>query len=342
MPIDDEYLDVTNFVNEYIHCKVCFKTLNENKKLWEHKKLCDLPVLKDTCIEFRRQNYKPAHFKIYARFYPNSFSYKIVCTDDGKFTKEIIVCNGDINTFIDTMLEEYKQCMNLSKKHFNKEIIMIDQDKTNFKSTTKSTTKCDVCNEKLNKSNEKIKEHCHISGNYRGASCKSCKNKLRLSKIIYVLLQGFNMNLLVNRESRYVINKSSKIISVTIDNLIFIDSNYFIKDMSDMDVNEIYHYFELFSKLCMKYFSIDSLHYLNGFNLGFDILLKVTGVKLDILSDFGVYECIKNNKYFMHNKFELCDDALVFSKENWAKKYIDCMNKYKLLFNMLNVDLINK
>ena len=33
LPIDDEYLDVTNFVNECIHCKVCFKTFHENKKL---------------------------------------------------------------------------------------------------------------------------------------------------------------------------------------------------------------------------------------------------------------------------------------------------------------------
>lgn len=39
--------------------------------------------------------------------------------------------------------------------------------------------------------------------------------------------------------------------------------------MSDIDVNEIYHYSELFSKLCLKYFSIDPLHYFSGFDLGF-------------------------------------------------------------------------
>ena len=121
------------------------------------------------------------------------------------------------------------------------------------------------------------------------------KYKLRLSKNIYVILQEFNMNLLVNRESSYVINKSWKTMSVITGGLIFIDSNYFIKDMSDMDVNELYHYLELFSKLCIKCFTIDPLHYFSGFALRFDILLKVTGVKLDIISDIGVYESIKNN-----------------------------------------------
>ena len=76
-----------------------------------------------------------------------------------------------------------------------------------------------------------------------------------------MILQGFNVKLLVNRESCYLINKSLKIISVTIDNLVFIDSNYFIRDISKMDVNEISHSFKLFIKLCMKYFSIDPRHY---------------------------------------------------------------------------------
>ena len=67
------------------------------------------------------------------------------------------------------MIEEYKQCMNLLKKHFNQEIIMTDQDKTNFK----SATKCYVCNKKFNKPSEKLKEHCQINGTYRRASCKS-------------------------------------------------------------------------------------------------------------------------------------------------------------------------
>ena len=44
----------------------------------------------------------------------------------------------------------------------------------------------------------------------------------------------------------------------------------------------------------------------------------------------------------MHNKFELCNDTLIFNKKNLTKKYIDCMNKYELFFNMLNIDLINK
>ena len=111
--------------------------------------------------------------------------------------------------------------------------------------------------------------------------------------------------------------------------------------MSYMDVNEMCHCFELFSKLCMKYFSIDPLHYFSGFDLGFDILLKVIGVKLDSISDFSVYESVEN-KYLMQIKFDWNNDTLIFSGKKLIKKYIEHMNKYKLFLNMLNVDLNNK
>ena len=70
------------------------------------------------------------------------------------------------------MLEEYKQCMDLLNKHFNKEIIMRDQ--TNFISTTE-----------LINSVKKNLLFIHISGNYRCTSCKSCNKKLGLSINIY-------------------------------------------------------------------------------------------------------------------------------------------------------------
>ena len=143
-----------------------------------------------------------------------------------------------------------------------------------------------------------------------------------------MILQGFNMSLFVNRESSYVINKLSKTISVTISDMIFIDSNY------DMDINELYHYFELFSKLCIKCCSIDPLHYFSWFDLRFDILLKVSGVKLDIISDLGVYESIENSNYFMHNKLEWNNKALMFSKKKlhwkvyWLYEQIQTVSYY--------------
>ena len=65
-------------------------------------------------------------------------------------------------------------------------------------------------------------------------------------------------------------------------------------------------------------------------------------MKLDIISDFGVYESIENSKYFMHNKLEWNNNTLIFRGKNWVKKYTDCMDKYKLLLTMLNIDLILK
>ena len=119
------------------------------------------------CIELMRQITIKDILK-HVAIYSDNFSQKIVCIDDDKFDEELVACDGDINNFADTMLEEYKQCMDLLNKHFNKEIIMRDQ--TNFISTTE-----------LINSVKKNLLFIHISGNYRCTSCKSCNKKLGLS-----------------------------------------------------------------------------------------------------------------------------------------------------------------
>ena len=49
------------------------------------------------------------------------FTYKIICIDD-KFSKSIVVCRGENAgyEFIKAVLEEYKYCKKVMKKHFNK------------------------------------------------------------------------------------------------------------------------------------------------------------------------------------------------------------------------------
>ena len=55
------------------------------------------------------------------------FAYKIVCLDD-KFSKPIVVYRGE-NALINSLaiLEEYKYCKKIMKKHFNKNLIMSEE-----------------------------------------------------------------------------------------------------------------------------------------------------------------------------------------------------------------------
>ena len=91
----------------------------------------------------------PVPFKIYAHFEcniqdteiyegsctkkyhdhdPCSYAYKIVCIDD-RFSKLIVVYRGKnaAYEFIKAILEEYKYCKKIMKKHFNKNLIMNEE-----------------------------------------------------------------------------------------------------------------------------------------------------------------------------------------------------------------------
>ena len=75
--------------------------------------------------------------KIYEGYYPKnyqnyitcSFAYKVVCID-GKFSKPIVAFRAKnlAYEFIKAILEEYKYCKNLMKKHFNKNLIMNEEE----------------------------------------------------------------------------------------------------------------------------------------------------------------------------------------------------------------------
>ena len=60
---------------------------------------------------------------------PCSFAYKIVCIDD-KFSKPIVVYKGEnaAYEFIKAILEEYKYCQKIMKKHFKKDLIMSEEE----------------------------------------------------------------------------------------------------------------------------------------------------------------------------------------------------------------------
>ena len=60
---------------------------------------------------------------------PCSFTFKLVCIDDG-FTKQIIVFRGENAAFefIEPILKEYEYCKKIMKKHFNKILIMSEEE----------------------------------------------------------------------------------------------------------------------------------------------------------------------------------------------------------------------
>ena len=68
--------------------------------------------------------------------------------------------------FIKCIFKEYDYCRGVMKKHFNKNLIMIDEENKKFK----RSNICWICSELIN-CDDKVRDHCHITGNYRGNAC---------------------------------------------------------------------------------------------------------------------------------------------------------------------------
>ena len=66
--------------------------------------------------------------------------------------------------FIKAILEEYEYCKKMIKKHFNKNLI-ISAEEERFQ----LTNSCWIYDKLFNVEDDKVRDHCHITGKYRGA-----------------------------------------------------------------------------------------------------------------------------------------------------------------------------
>ena len=94
----------------------------------------ELPVLFKIYADFECnlkdvEVYEGSYTKKYHDHVPCSYAYKIVCIDD-KFSKPIVVYGGEnaAYEFIKAILEEHKYCKKVMKKHFNKNLIMNEEE----------------------------------------------------------------------------------------------------------------------------------------------------------------------------------------------------------------------
>ena len=145
-------------------CKSCLQCFSSKNVLTEHKKVC-LSIngaqsvrLEKGTIEFKNYFKQiPVPFKIYADFecnlrgvesyegsytkkyqdhVPCSFAYKVVCINN-KFSKPILVFRGEnvAYEFIKAILKECKYCKKVMNKHFNKNLIMSEEEEKQFQSS---------------------------------------------------------------------------------------------------------------------------------------------------------------------------------------------------------------
>ena len=72
---------------------------------------------------------------------------------------------------------------------------------------------CYVCENNFTNENREVRDHCHVTGSYRGASCNKCNLIMKLTKTIPVIfhnLKGYDSHLLLPELGKF--NKKISII----------------------------------------------------------------------------------------------------------------------------------
>ena len=252
--------------NKKYFCKSCLQCFTSENVLSDYQKDCLLinkgqnVKLEKGFISFKNFNRQiPVPFKIYAYFEcilksfdvgidndcfsctkkyqnhgPYSFAYKVVCVDN-KFSKDVVLYRGKdaVFKFIRSIFKEYGYCRSVMKKHFNKNLVMTAEQNKEFE----RSNICWICGKLIDCANNTVRDHCHITGKYRGAAHWSCNINLEINKkvpAIFHNLKGYDSHLIFKELNKFdckisvVQNGLQKYMSFSVNNLIFIESVAFL------------------------------------------------------------------------------------------------------------------
>ena len=132
------------------------------------------------------------------------------------------------------------------KKHFNKNLIIREEEEHLFQ----QSNSCWICKKLIdNDDDEKVRDHCHVTGKYRRAAHWDCNINFRLTKKIPVIfhnLKGYDSHLIFSELNKFnikinvVSNGLEKYTAFLIGkNLVFIDSMQFINSSLDKLVKNL-------------------------------------------------------------------------------------------------------
>ena len=140
-----------------------------------------------------------------------SYGYKLVCRYDNRYSKPVEIYRGEdaIDKFIVQMMNEVEDCRRIVKEEFQKPLNMTVQNEIDFQ----NSTVCHICERKFNEDNplkEKVRDHCHITGEYRGAAHRDCNLKWAISPqklkipVIFHNLKGYDCHFIMQKLGKLI------------------------------------------------------------------------------------------------------------------------------------------
>ena len=132
--------------------------------------------------------------------------FHLVVSDDENYQPEIFTISDEnvLEHFLDSILRETTKLMEKIKT--NKTMIFNDEDKRKYD----RSTVCHICEKTILKNEEhipkkdrlgiKVRDHCHLTGKFRGAAHSKCNLAYRVPHFIPVFfhnVEGYDSHLLI-------------------------------------------------------------------------------------------------------------------------------------------------
>ena len=161
---------------------------------------------------------KPNNDKSYTEAYQKhtdcGYGYKVVCCYDDKYTKPVQIYRGEkaVYKFMEAMLEEVKYCKKTMKRCFNKPLKMTSDDVDAFE----KAKECHICNKQYTEKDIRVRDHCHITGKFRGSAHQGCNLQLRVNPeeikipVIFHNLRGYDSHFIMQEIGAIVKNHTYK------------------------------------------------------------------------------------------------------------------------------------
>ena len=153
--------------------------------------------------EMENEKNKRSYTEGYQTHEDCGYGYKLVCCYRERYSKPIHTYLGEdtVYKFMDKMLEEVEYCKAVVKKCFNKPLVMTEDDEQRFR----TMDGCHICGNKYTDKDVRIRDHCHITGKFRGSAHQECNLKLRIKPedikipVIFHNLRGYDSHFIMQQ-----------------------------------------------------------------------------------------------------------------------------------------------
>ena len=288
--------------------------------------------------EMEKDKDKRSYTEAYQTHEDCGYGYKVVCCYKKKYSKPIQTYRGEnaVYKFMEKILEEVEYCKAVVKKHINKPLVMTEDDETRFK----LMDKCYICSNKYTDKDVRVRDHCHITGKFRGSAHQECNLKLRIKPedikipIIFHNLRGYDSHFIMQqigeiaKKHAYmnkkgekqdlninaIPNNMEKYMAFMLGNhLTFIDSFQFMSSSLDKLVSNL-------PKEALKYTSEE-----------------FTGMTLSLMSQKGVYPYDRMDSFEKFDQTELPTKEQFYSILNDQHITNDEYNHAKKVWKVFNI-----